>query len=65
MSTVLTVQFRDSSEESIITYFGSPQNAGDIQNLGTVDTADTRWAAFYEHMLSMGLAAGLPEPTTD
>ncbi|MDR8787704.1 hypothetical protein FEP82_05696 [Burkholderia multivorans] len=63
MPTVLNVQFVDSSESSISTYFGSPQDPSVYPNLGTVDTGDPRWEEFYNS--AGGAITGLPAPTPE
>jgi hypothetical protein len=58
MMTV-NVQFADSSETTIITYFGGPQDPDVFTNLGTVSTSDPRYKAFYD---SLPDASWLPFP---
>lgn len=62
MSTTLYVQFSDSSETAIITYFGGPQPDGAYSNYGSLDTSDARWKAFYDAMSGAGYGEGLPPP---
>lgn len=62
MSTTLNVQFSDSTQETIISYFGSPQSASNYSNLGTVTTSDPKWAAYYA-TLSATAAGFFPAPT--
>ena len=64
MSTTLCVQFSDSTEATIISYFGCPQNASAFPNLGTVLTTDPRWATYYDG-LPTSVQAALPAPTTN
>lgn len=59
MATV-NVQFSDSSESSIVSYFGSPQDSSKYQNLGSVETDDERWADFYASI--RGDKSMLPAP---
>jgi hypothetical protein len=55
------VQFADSTEKSVISYFGSPQDPTAWQNQGEIDTSDTRWKAYYD-ALSPEFTEGLPPP---
>jgi hypothetical protein len=55
------VQFADSTEEVIISYFGSPQDATAWPNQGEVATSDARWATFYKS-LPVAATEGLPVP---
>jgi hypothetical protein len=57
----VNVQFSDSSESAIVSYFSGPQDPSEYENLGTVDTDDARWAAFYAAM--GGDRSMLPAPT--
>ncbi|MDN7488466.1 hypothetical protein QZM35_12230 [Burkholderia sp. AU45274] len=59
--TTLNVQFSDSTESTIISYFDSPQDSDQYENFGTVDTDDKRWATFYAK--AGGAQCGLPPPT--
>lgn len=60
--TTLNVQFSDSTQETIIAYFGSPQTSSEYANLGTVDTDDERWRVFYD--AAGGAASALPAATS-
>jgi hypothetical protein len=64
MTTTLNVQFSDATEETIISYFASPQNADNYSNLGTVTTADSRWATYYA-TLPVTMAEFFPAPTAE
>jgi hypothetical protein len=44
----LNVQFADSTEQVISTYFASPQDPVVWQNQGTVESTDARWKAFVD-----------------
>ncbi len=41
------VQFTNSSDEVILSCFGSPQEGDSWPNQGTVDNSDPRWVVFY------------------
>jgi hypothetical protein len=57
----INVQFSDSTEASLASYFSGPQNETEWTNLGVIDTSDARYKAFYD---SMPFAAqqGMPSP---
>lgn len=57
----INVQFSDSSQTEIVSYFGSPQAATAFSNMGVVESNDARWATFYSSVNGAGL--GLPAPT--
>lgn len=57
----MLVQFQDSTEQVIVSYFGSPQDPAYYPNLGTVDTSDPRWRTFYE-LFPSWMSAGMPPP---
>lgn len=57
----INVQFSDSSETTVVAYFGAPQSESNYPNLGTVGTSDARWSAFYG--VANGAETGLPPPT--
>lgn len=59
--TILNVQFSDSTETRIVSYFASPQIDSVFANLGTVDTSDPRWLTFYD-ALPAGVGLGIPAP---
>jgi len=58
----LYVQFSDSTQTAIITYFAGPQDPNVYPNLGTVTTGDARWKQFYDS-LSDEMKFGLPQPS--
>jgi hypothetical protein len=60
MATVI-VQFSDSTQKNIVSYFASPQDSLVWQNLGEVDTSDTRWVAFYDAACTY-VQKNLPSP---
>lgn len=61
MQTVV-VQFTDSTEEVIISYFcGMPPNPDEWPNLGEVLTSDSRWSKYF-YAQSPLLQATLPAP---
>ncbi|WP_042298947.1 hypothetical protein [Paraburkholderia kururiensis] len=45
---MLNVQFSDSTEETIIGYFASPQDPAVWPNMGTVEVTDARWKTYYD-----------------
>ena len=59
----VNVQFADSTQAVIITYFAGPQAPGAYANIGAVATTDARWATFYSS-LPVGAQSYLPAPTT-
>jgi len=61
--TTVNVQFSNSNESAVVTYFSSPQSSSSIPNSGTIDTSDPRWEAFY-NLFSSNSQAYLPAPTT-
>ena len=58
---MIYVQFSDSAESEIVTYFGGAQDPDVYQNLGVVVSSDPRWKTFYE-ALPAPTQAGLPAP---
>lgn len=64
MATNINVQFTDATQETIISYFGSPQDPDSYENLGTVSTSDPRWATYYA-TIPENMQAFFPAPTTD
>lgn len=59
---MLNVQFTDSTQATILAYFGAPQNPTYYANLGTVESSDARWRAYY-NSLTAPEQANLPAPT--
>lgn len=59
--TTLNVQFTDSSQKIIQSYFASEQDPSIYPNLGTVDATDPRWLAFYNQ--TAGEVFSLPPAT--
>ncbi|MBJ9624616.1 hypothetical protein [Burkholderia multivorans] len=57
----LCVQFENDSMESIISYFGSPQDESVYQNAGLVLASDSRWNKFYEALPEQA-KRGVPVP---
>lgn len=47
MATV-NVQFSDSTEATIVSYFGSPQDSDVYANYAEIGTSDARWKTYYE-----------------
>jgi hypothetical protein len=58
----INVQFSDSSQTEVVSYFESPQDTSTFPNTGIVESDDARWAAFYN--LVNGPQMGLPDPTS-
>ncbi|WP_131542583.1 hypothetical protein [Paraburkholderia hospita] len=61
-NATLNVQFSDSTETTITSYFGCPQDALAWPNQGTVDPADARWKTYYESLPTL-IKAALPTPS--
>jgi hypothetical protein len=59
--TTLCVQYSDTTEAVIVSYFGSPQDPSVYPGYGTVETSDARWKTFYDSEPFM--QSGLPAPT--
>lgn len=59
--TTLNVQFTDSSESIIQSYFGNPQDETVYPNQGTVLSSDARWKAFVASMPAL-VQSELPAP---
>jgi hypothetical protein len=59
---MINVNFSDSTQTTIVAFFGCTQDASIFPNQGTVDASDARWKAFYEAqpIYARGL---LPAPT--
>lgn len=57
----LYVQFSDSLETDIVSYFGSEQSSDSYENLGIIDTGDGRWKKFYISLPAM-TQINLPSP---
>jgi hypothetical protein len=55
------VQFADSTDKVVVSYFGSPQDPVAWPNQGQIDTSDARWKTYYE-ALSSQFTEGLPTP---
>jgi hypothetical protein len=58
--TTINVQFADSTEQVIVSYFAGPQSAASFSNLGTVDTSDARYSTYFNSLNPMA-QAWLPE----
>ena len=59
--TTLNVQFTDSTEATIVAYFGCAQNPAVWANTGTVDSSDARWATYY-NSITTSMQPYLPVP---
>ncbi|TPG62199.1 hypothetical protein EAH77_12255 [Ewingella americana] len=62
--TLLYVQFTDTTEAVIISYFGGPQPIESWHNQGTVDSSDQRWSIYFDEQPVM-LQRFLTPPTQD
>lgn len=56
------VQFSDSAETTITSYFAGPQDPAVWINQGAIDVSDPRWKAFYNAQSAL-MQQGLPVPT--
>ncbi|AIP31734.1 hypothetical protein DR64_722 [Paraburkholderia xenovorans LB400] len=64
--TTINVQFADSTQTAIVSFFSGAPDPEFWSNCGTVDTSDPRWAAYYaEQQKFFPPIRGLPEPTID
>lgn len=61
-STVVHVQFSDSTYRDIISYFGGPQDPNVHPNLATIHSSDARYSVWY-YALPESARLGLPKPT--
>lgn len=59
---IVNIQFSDSTEQVIVSYFAGPQDPDVFQNLGTVDTSDARWKTYYDSQPAP-LQSCFPAPT--
>jgi hypothetical protein len=59
---MINVQFADSTNTSIISYLGCPQDPKVWSNLGTVATNDDRWKSYYDAQ-STFIQQYLPSPS--
>lgn len=59
--TEICIQFSDSTETAIVSYFGSPQDPEVFQNYAQIDTSDTRWKAYFDEQ-TPEIQANLPQP---
>lgn len=62
MTLSLSVQFSDSTDTAIQTYFTANPDPSMYPNLGTVNSNDARWKSFYDLFAAAGMASGLPVP---
>jgi len=58
---MIYIQYSDSTEATIISYFGAPQDPDKYPNQGVIETSDARWATFYNSLPEFA-RAGLPPP---
>lgn len=61
MASMVNVQFSDSSETTIASFFGCQQPAEAYPNQAQIQSTDPRWAAFYVAQPGDAQAA-LPSP---
>lgn len=61
--TTINVQFADSTQAVIISYFAGPQDPDVWPNQGVIDASDARWAAFYK-IFSGQIQTGMPIPSS-
>ncbi|WP_162999441.1 hypothetical protein [Burkholderia sp. Nafp2/4-1b] len=61
MATIY-VQFTDASEQEIGGWFGMSQPSGAYPNCAELDTADPRWATYYDTQPEYA-RADMPAPT--
>lgn len=62
MTSQVNVQFTDSSETVVSSFFAGPQSATAFPNQGTLQTSSPLWLAFYNSMWKATAATGLPLP---
>jgi hypothetical protein len=62
--TTIDVQFSDSTNTTITSYFSSPQDVDVWPNSGQLDTSDARWKTFYSAQ-SAEIQAVIPAPSAD
>jgi len=58
---MINVQFRDSSQKEIVTYFGCKQDDSTYPNQGMIESGDDRYVSFYEAQPTMNQRY-LPNP---
>ncbi|WP_129112333.1 hypothetical protein [Burkholderia pseudomallei] len=61
MSTI-SVQFADSTQAAVVSYFSGPQNATTFPYQGQIDTHDARYSTFFAS-IPVALRTGMPIPT--
>lgn len=59
--TTLNVQFTDSTDAVILSYFAGHQDPEVYPNQGTVESSDDRWKVFFETLPS-AVQSTLPAP---
>lgn len=62
--TTINVQFVDSTEVAIVSYFSCPQDPAIFANQGQISTSDSRWKTYFDAQPSLAQKA-LPQPTAD
>ncbi len=60
---MIYVQFSDSTDSEIVSYFCCPQDPAEHPNQGEVDATDSRWDAFYNKQ-SAQVQPYLPVPVS-
>ena len=58
---MIDVQFSDSAETTIVSWFACPQDPTVYPNQGQVDTSDNRYKAFFDAR-PVSMQKGLPAP---
>ncbi|HIC7208534.1 hypothetical protein [Burkholderia stabilis] len=59
----VNIQFSDSTQTKIISYFAGPQDETVYPNQAVIDTDDVRWKEFYDSLPAIS-QRGLPPPTS-
>jgi hypothetical protein len=59
--TTVNVQFADATDETIVSFFGCPQDPAAWPNQGTVETSDPRWKTYFDAQPEL-VQTFLPEP---
>lgn len=61
--TTINVQFTDSNQKEVTSYFACAQDSSVYPNIGTIDPSDARWTTFY-NSFSGAAQQGMPAPTS-
>lgn len=57
----INVQFFDSSNATVVSYFSGPQDEVEFPNQGQIDSGDARWKTYYNSLPSLSQRS-LPTP---